>query len=184
MDDEALRAEIEKRVRERAELAWFARVNAPEPTEEEMQAANESWPESLTGVVAKDDWPEVEPLSEDAKESFIQSETERLFEVALVSRKAKEFHGPLTDDEWNDVCMDRVDFDVEAMLSQLKEGPSSPIRDALIDLIESGQEDSVSLRSVTSDEQLSEVSKRMAKRFEELTERIRNGEFRSGNETD
>lgn len=183
MDENELRNEIERRVREPAELAWAARVAPIELTDEEKQAELEAMPEAFQRHVEEHGWPERKPLTDEAKQSYIETETNRLYEVAQLRRDASGVVGPVSDDEWDEIFMDRIALDMDVMVAKLKTQPNIPIGQALIEMIEAGKEDSTALRSITSDEQVSEVSQRMAKRFEELTERIKKGEFREGNET-
>jgi len=180
--DDALKKEVESRVRKLVELAWSAREERVAPTEEEQQAFLEQLPEAFREEIGDARWPILEPLSEEAKERYVRSETEKLFEVTRLRRASDGTVGPIDDDEWHEICMDRHDHDTEAMLTKLRERPSGEIRNALIALMEANKEDAAGLRSAVTDEQLSEISQKMVKRFEELTERIRRGEFRGGNE--
>jgi hypothetical protein len=178
MDDNGLRDEIEKRVRDRAELAWSARVAPTELTEEEKQAELEAMPEAFQKYVEEHGRPEPKPLTDEAKQSYIHSETNRLYEVAQLRRGANGVVGPVSDAEWDETFMDRIALDMDAMLAKLRAQPNSPIGQALIEMIELGKEDA--RRSVTTDEELSELSQRMAKQFEDLTERIKKGDFHNG----
>ena len=180
--DDALKKEVESRVRKFAELAWSAREESFAPIEEEQQAFLEQMLEAFREESGTAHWPIPEPLSVEAKERYVRSETAKLFEVASLRRAASGTVGPIDDDEWHAICMDRHDNDTEIMLSKLRERPETEIRNALIALMESGKEEAAELRSAVTDDQLSEISQKMVKRFEKLTERIRRGEFRGGNE--
>jgi hypothetical protein len=182
VDDEALRVEVEVRVRRLADLAWSARENAQEPTEEEKTAMTDSVAPSLRDEFSNVDWSKALALTEEAKEAYVQSETEKLLSVARKRREVNGLDGPITDDEWHEICMDRHDLDMEAILAKLKTRPKTAIRDALIEMVELGKEDG--RRSVTTDEELSALGQRMVERFGDLTERIKKGEFHGGADAD